>query len=139
MKKISLFLCMMFSVISMSDFIDIGADDSSVMSLYTSIYVMISPSVFSQESSRGSQNGNDRTVEENYNYYKGLIDKENLTAKEIFSNEGLEQLKVSADDKVELTDTKIGLLVTNKSKTLALIPVEDKTFQRQDQHRNLPR
>ncbi|MBP9478982.1 MAG: hypothetical protein KBF12_10210 [Sebaldella sp.] len=126
MKKISLFLCMMFSVISMSDFIDIGADDSSVMSLYTSIYVMISPSVFSQESSRGSQNGNDRTVEENYNYYKGLIDKENLTAKEIFSNEGLEQLKVSADDKVELTDTKIGLLVTNKSKTLALIPVEDK-------------
>ena len=126
MKKISLFLCMMFSVISMSDFIDIGADDSSVMSLYTSIYVMISPSVFSQESPRGSQNGNDRTVEENYNYYKGLIDKENLTAKEIFSNEGLEQLKVSADDKVELTDTKIGLLVTNKSKTLALIPVEDK-------------
>ena len=127
MKKVRvIILCLLFSIVAMSDFIDIGQDDSSVMSLYTSIYVVTSPSVFSRDSSAESKGNRAKTVEENYEYYKKLAHKKNLTAKEVFSDEGLEQVKLKAEERITLEDTKIGLIVANKKKALALIPSKEK-------------
>ena len=127
MKKVSvIILCILFSVIAMSDFINIGQNDSSVMSLYTSIYVVTSPSVFSRDSSAESKGKGTKTVEENYEYYKKLANKKNLTAKEVFSDEGLEQVKLKAEERVTLDDTKMGLIVANQTKIVALIPSSEK-------------
>ena len=127
MKKVRVVIfCILFSVVTMSDFIDIGQDDSSVMSLYTSIYVVTSPSVFSRDSSAESKGNRAKTVEENYEYYKKLANKKNLTAKEVFSDEGLEQVKLKAEERVTLDDTKMGLIVANQTKIVALIPSSGK-------------
>ena len=127
MKKVRVVIfCILFSVVTMSDFIDIGQDDSSVMSLYTSIYVVTSPSVFSRDSSAESKGKGTKTVEENYEYYKKLANKKNLTAKEVFSDEGLEQVKLKAEERVTLDDTKMGLIVANQTKIVALIPSSEK-------------
>ncbi|MBP9478715.1 MAG: hypothetical protein KBF12_08850 [Sebaldella sp.] len=126
MKKVYLFLVLALSSLSVSD-INIVPDDSFGKSIFYSGLVIAAPIYLSahtsQEVSSSKNYDENRTVEETYKYFKNLAQKgEKVRADEVFSTLGLENVGLKNEDMVELTEINVGMLVSNKYKSLALIP-----------------
>ena len=129
MKKFLLFL--MFGIFAFGD-IDIVPKDSSGASSFYSGLVILAPSYASGYWSEGSSKTSKEssglkekeTSELTYEYYETLLEKRSVEAKEIFTDLGLKKLELSEEDLVELTEIKVGILITNKKKNLALIPAK---------------
>ncbi len=124
MKKICLILAVIMSFVSVSDFIAIGGNDSSTMSLFYSFTIITFPSAVSMESSEASDRNKIKTVEENYEYHKKLMDAENLMAKDVFSKDLIEKFGLNENDRMELSETKVGIIISDKNKALAFIPAK---------------
>ncbi len=124
MKKICLILAVIMSFVSVSDFIAIGGNDSSTMSLFYSFTIITSPSAVSMELSEASDRNKIKTVEENYEYHKRLMDAENIMAKDVFSKDLIEKFGLNENDRMELSETKVGIIISDKNKALAFIPAK---------------
>ena len=124
MKKICLILAVIMSFVSVCDFIAIGGNDSSTMSLFYSFTIITFPSAVSMESSEASDRNKIKTVEENYEYHKKLMDTENLMAKDVFSKDLIEKFGLNENDRMELSETKVGIIISDKNKALAFIPAK---------------
>ena len=124
LKKILLFL--LLSVFVLGD-IDIVPKDPSGKSIFYTVLVSLTPSILSdqlsKESSRESKPLKEKeTVEETYAYYKKLMENPIVKAEEVFTEVGLEELKLKNEEIIELSETKIGILVTDRTRNLTLIP-----------------
>ena len=124
MKKICLILAVIMSFVSVSDFIALGGNDSSTMSLFYSFTIITSPSAVSMELSEASDRNKIKTVEENYEYHKRLMDAENIMAKDVFSKDLIEKFGLNENDRMELSETKVGIIISDKNKALAFIPAK---------------
>ena len=124
MKKICLILAVIMSFVSVSDFIAIGGNDSSTMSLFYSFTIITSPSAVSMELSEASDRNKIKTVEENYEYHKKLMNAENIMAKDVFSKDLIEKFGLNENDRMELSETKVGIIISDKNKALAFIPAK---------------
>lgn len=127
MKKIFLFL--LLSVFMLGD-IDIVPDDPSGKSMFYSGLIILTPSYASAYSSKESGDNSKEssalkekeTQEETYAYYEKLAENKFVNAEEVFTEYGLKKLDMENMDIVELTETKVGILITDKKRNLALIP-----------------
>ncbi len=130
MKKIVLFLFL--GVFIFGD-IDIVPKDPSGASSFYSGLVILAPSYASGYWSEGSSKASEEssgikekeTPELTYEYYETLLEKRFVEAKEIFTDLGLDKLELLEADLVELTEIKVGILVTDKKRNLALIPTKE--------------
>mgnify|MGYP003410406961 CR=1 FL=1 len=124
MKKRYFAFMMIFFTISMSRDNVIG--DSLMSSVFASIYVITSPLLVSIGASEESENQNTDIVEETYAYFKKMVGDEKLVVKDVFSEEESKKLGLNLNEKVLLSDTKMGIIVSNDKKVLAFIPSNDK-------------
>lgn len=134
MKKVCLILGVMLSLVSVSNFI-MGGDDSSGKSLFTSIYIMFLPLEVSAGSSDESGRNRVKTVEENYEYHKKIMEAGNLTAKDIFSEELIKKFGLNENDKIDLSEIKLGIIVSDKTKVLAFIPAKQEYAELMDSNK----
>lgn len=123
MKKILLFL--LLSIFTLGD-INIVPDDSSGKSIFYTVLVSLTPSILSDQLSKESSKESSpikekETKEETYAYYKKLTESQIVKADEVFTEVGLEKLELKNDEIIELSETKVGILVTNEARSLALI------------------
>ena len=127
MRKFLLFF--IFSFLIFGD-IDIVPKDPSGASSFYSLLVVLAPSYASGYWSDGSSKASEEssgvkekeTPELTYEYYETLLEKKFAEAREVFTDLGLEKLGLAEVDLIELTETKVGILITNKKSNLALIP-----------------
>ena len=124
MNKILLFL--LLSIFTLGD-IDIVPDDPSGKSMfYTSLAILL-PSYasghFSNESSKESNPIKEKeTAEETYVHYKKMAENRVVKAGEVFTDVGLEKLGLKNEEMVELSEIKVGILIADGTRNLALIP-----------------
>ena len=113
--------------------IDIVPKDPSGASSFYSGLVVLAPSYASGYWSEGSSKASEEssgikekeTPELTYKYYETLLEKRFVRANEVFTDIGLDKLKLMETDLVELAETKVGILVTDKKRNLALIPQKE--------------
>ena len=124
MKKILLFI--LLSIFALGD-IDIVPNDPSGKSMFYTSLVILLPSYasghFSTESSKESNPIKEKeTAEETYVYYKKMAENKSVKAEEVFTEAGLGKLGLQNEEIVELSEIKVGILITDGTRTLALIP-----------------
>lgn len=130
MKKILLFIVL--NVFLLGDIDIVPKDPSGASSFYTGL-VLITPSYASAAVSKGSVESSKEssgikekeTVDLTYEHYEALSEKKFVEANDVFTELGLEKLELAETDLVELTEIKVGILVTNEKKNLALIPSKE--------------
>ena len=52
------------------------------------------------------------------------MNAENLMAKDVFSKDLIEKFGLNENDRMELSETKVGIIISDKNKALAFIPAK---------------